>query len=145
MKCVIQRVKDARLTVEDKLISSIDEGLLIYWGVAKGDGPEKVTYLCNKIAKLRLFTDAEGKQNLSSYDVQAKLMVVSQFTLCADLFKGNRPSYDKAASGQEAEPLYELALRTFRKLGFQTVAGVFGAHMMINYTNVGPLTMVIEK
>jgi len=145
MKCVIQRVKDATLTVEDKLVSHIDDGLLIYWGVAKGDTEDQVDYLCKKIVKERLFTDANGKQNLSSYDTKPQLMVVSQFTLYANLFKGNRPSYDGAARGEEAEPLYLKAIQTFKDLGFDVVGGVFGAHMEIKYTNIGPLTMILEK
>lgn len=145
MKCVIQRVKEASVTVEGKLISEIDDGLLIYWGVKKGDTKEQVEYLCNKIAKLRMFVDSNYKMNLSAYDVKAKLLVVSQFTLYASLNKGNRPSYDLAAPGEEAKALYEYALETFKKLGFETYPGVFGAHMEVRYLNDGPVTMIMEK
>jgi D-tyrosyl-tRNA(Tyr) deacylase len=145
MKCVIQRVKDASVSVEDKLISEIDNGLLIYLGIEKGDNESKVEYCCNKISKLRMFEDEDGKQNLSVKDIGGKILVVSQFTLCASLKKGNRPSYDNSEKPDIANTLYESAIQKFNNMGFVTKAGVFGAHMNVKYINDGPVTLILEK
>lgn len=145
MKCVIQRVKEASVTVDDKIVGEIDNGLLVYFGVAKGDKDEYVDYVVNKISKLRMFTDENYKQNLSAFDVNAKILVVSQFTLYANLKKGNRPSYDNAEIPSRANELYEKAVQKFKDLGFETQTGVFGAHMDVRYLNDGPVTMILEK
>jgi len=145
MKCVIQRVKEASVTVDEKIVGEIDNGLLVYFGVAKGDKDEYVDYVVNKISKLRMFTDSNYKQNLSAFDVNAKILVVSQFTLYANLKKGNRPSYDNAEVPDRAKELYEKAVQKFRDLGFVTETGVFGAHMDVRYLNDGPVTMILEK
>lgn len=145
MKCVIQRVKDASVVVDNKLISSINNGLLVYFGVEKGDERDKVEFCVNKISKLRMFEDENGKQNLSVADVGGQILLVSQFTLCASLKKGNRPSYDNSEKPEKANELYELALNRFKSLGFDTKGGVFGAHMEVKYTNDGPMTLLLEK
>ena len=145
MKCVIQRVKDASVTVDEKVVGQIDHGLLVYFGVAKGDKEEYVDYIVNKISKLRMFRDENDKMNLSAFDVNAKILVVSQFTLYANLRKGNRPSYDNAEVPERANKLYEKAVEKFRELGFETQTGVFGAHMDVRYLNDGPVTMILEK
>ncbi len=145
MKCVIQRVKEASVTVDNKIVGEIDNGLLVYFGVAKGDKDEYVDYVVNKISKLRMFTDSNYKQNLSAFDVGAKILVVSQFTLYANLKKGNRPSYDNAESPERAKELYQKAVQKFKDLGFVTETGVFGAHMDVRYLNDGPVTMILEK
>lgn len=145
MKCVIQRVKEASVTVDKKIVGQIDHGLLVYFGVAKGDKAEYVDYIVNKISKLRIFRDENGKMNLSAFDVNAKILVVSQFTLYANLNKGNRPSYNNTEDPLIAEKLYEDAVRKFRELGFETHTGVFGAHMDVRYLNDGPVTMILEK
>ena len=105
MKCVIQRVKEASVTVDKKIVGQIDHGLLVYFGVAKGDKAEYVDYIVNKISKLRIFRDENGKMNLSAFDVNAKILVVSQFTLYANLNKGNRPSYNNTEDPLIAEKL----------------------------------------
>lgn len=145
MKCVIQRVKDASVSVDEKIVGEIDHGLLVYFGVAKGDKDEYVDYVINKISKLRMFRDENDKMNLSAFDVNAKILVVSQFTLYANLRKGNRPSYDNAEVPQRANELYEKAVQKFKELGFVTETGVFGAHMDVRYLNDGPVTMILEK
>lgn len=145
MKCVIQRVKEASVTVDEKIVGQIDHGLLVYFGVAKGDKDSYVDYVVNKISKLRMFRDENDKMNLSAFDVNAKILVVSQFTLYANLRKGNRPSYDNAEIPQRANELYEKAVQKFRDLGFVVETGVFGAHMDVRYLNDGPVTMILEK
>lgn len=145
MKSVIQRVTDASVSVGGQCVGRIDKGLLVYLGVQKGDSEEQLLWLCSKIAKLRIFTDAEGKMNLSLKDVNGSLLVISQFTLCANLHKGNRPSYNEAADPKDAVLLYEKALETFRELGFHVEKGVFGAHMSVSYTNDGPVTMLLDS
>ncbi|MGB4408256.1 MAG: D-aminoacyl-tRNA deacylase [Sphaerochaeta sp.] len=144
MKSVIQRVTDASVSVDGERVGHIAKGLLVYLGVEKGDTEENLEWLCSKITKLRIFPDSEGKMNRSLKEVDGSLLVISQFTLCADLHKGNRPSYNEAADPEEASFLYEKALETFRELGFPVEKGVFGAHMHVTYTNDGPVTMALE-
>lgn len=144
MKSVIQRVLDASVTVQNELIGKIDKGLLVYLGIQKGDTEEQLAWLCTKIAKLRMFTDEQGKMNLSLKEVGGELLIVSQFTLCANLRKGNRPSYDDAADPEDAQILYEKALFLFEQMGFNVEHGLFGAHMKVSYTNDGPVTMMLE-
>ena len=144
MKSVIQRVTDASVSVGEECVGHIANGLLVYLGVEKGDTEEQLLWLCSKITKLRVFADSEGKMNLSLKDVQGSLLVISQFTLCANLHKGNRPSYNEAADPRDASHLYEKALVTFRDLGFHVEKGVFGAHMSVTYTNDGPVTMSLD-
>ena len=145
MKSVIQRVTDASVSVDGLCVGSIGHGLLVYLGVEKGDGEQQLTWLCSKIGKLRIFADGEGKMNLSLKDVGGSLLVISQFTLCANLHKGNRPSYNEAANPKDAALLYEKALETFGKMGFPVEKGVFGAHMHVTYTNDGPVTMLLDS
>ncbi len=145
MKCVIQRVKDASVSVDNELISSINYGLLVYFGVEKGDDESKVEYCTNKISKLRMFEDENAKQNLSVRDIGGQILIVSQFTLCASLKKGNRPSYDNSENPQRANELYKLAIKKFKDMGFDTQGGVFGAHMEVKYLNDGPMTLILEK
>ena len=145
MKCVIQRVKEASVSVEDSLVGEINNGLLIYFGVEKGDDESKVEYCCNKISKLRMFEDEFGKQNLSVKDIDGQILLVSQFTLCASLKKGNRPSYDNSERPDIANKLYESAIKRFKNMGFETQTGTFGAHMEVKYINDGPMTLILEK
>jgi len=144
MKSVIQRVTDASVSVDGVCVGEIEHGLLVYLGVEKGDSVEQLSWLCSKITKLRVFADEKGKMNLSLKDVGGSLLVISQFTLCADLHKGNRPSYNEAADPKDAEPLYEKALEIFDTLGFPVEKGIFGAHMSVTYTNDGPVTMALD-
>ena len=145
MKSVIQRVTEATVSVEGECVGRIGSGLLVYLGVEKGDTDEQVQWLCSKIVKLRIFSDDQGKMNLSLKDVGGSLLVISQFTLCANLRKGNRPSYNEAADPEDASLLYERALVTFRNLGFPVEKGAFGEHMHVTYTNDGPVTMLLDS
>ena len=144
MKSVIQRVYDASVTVDSEVVGAIGHGLLVYLGIEKGDTLEQLTWLCSKICKLRIFSDSEGKMNLSLSEVQGELLIISQFTLCANLHKGNRPSYEEAAHPVEAEQLYHKSLGIFAGLGFTVAHGTFGAHMKVTYTNDGPVTMLLD-
>ncbi len=145
MKSVIQRVSDASVTVGGVCVGHIGRGLLVYLGVEKGDSEEQLQWLCSKIVKLRVFADKEGKMNLSIKDVGGSLLVISQFTLCANLHKGNRPSYNEAADPEKASLLYEKAVLTFKESGIPVETGVFGAHMSVSYTNDGPVTMLLDS
>lgn len=144
MKAVIQRVKNAHVTVDQHMVGSIEHGLLVYLGFGKSDTHQNLSWLCQKIVKLRLFSDDLGKMNKALDEVGGQLLVVSQFTLLANLRKGNRPSYDDAADPKEAEALYEAALSLFRVMGYTVASGRFGAHMDVSYTNDGPVTFVLE-
>ncbi|MEA4861100.1 D-aminoacyl-tRNA deacylase [bioreactor metagenome] len=145
MKAVIQRVKDAQVSVDGKVVGKIGFGLLIYLGVQKGDSLENLQWLCTKIMKLRIFSDDKGKMNLSPKEVAASLLVVSQFTLVANLSKGNRPSYDEAADPKDADLLYQKSLELFSAEGFFVQSGTFGAHMDVTYTNDGPVTFILQS
>ncbi len=146
MKAVIQRVQDASVSVEGTITGQIDHGLLVYLGIGHDDTEEQLAWLCEKIVKLRVFTDEQGKMNRSLSDVEGSILVVSQFTLLANLRKGNRPSYNDAAPPQKAEALYEQSLKQFAQLGgFPVSSGKFGgAHMKVSYTNDGPVTLLLE-
>ncbi|MCK9547419.1 MAG: D-aminoacyl-tRNA deacylase [Sphaerochaeta sp.] len=144
MRAVIQRVKDATVTVDGTVIGAIDAGLLIYLGVAKGDGDHQAQWLAEKIVKLRIFHDDAGKMNRCLTDVGAGVLAVSQFTLLANLRKGNRPSWDDAAPPEEAERLYKLFVAHLRGLLPIVATGSFGAHMDVRYTNDGPVTFVLD-
>ncbi len=144
MKAVIQRVKHAQVAVDNKVVGSIEHGLLVYLGIGKGDTQQNLAWLCQKIAKLRVFSDEHGKMNKALDEVGGQLLVVSQFTLLANLRKGNRPSYDDAADPMQAQALYEACLSLFRSMGYYVASGCFGAHMDVSYSNDGPVTFVLE-
>ncbi len=145
MRAVIQRVSEASVTVEKKVISSIDQGLLILLGIESEDNQEDVDWLSGKIARLRIFDDENGVMNKSILDVDGKAIVVSQFTLHASTKKGNRPSYLKAAKPDIAVPLYEYFVEQFEKdLGKNVGTGIFGADMKIRLLNDGPVTITID-
>lgn len=145
MRAVIQRVTEASVTVDGSLVGSIDRGLLVYLGVQKGDTEVDLAYLANKIPRMRLFTDDDGKMNLSVSDLGYSMLVVSQFTLCADLRKGNRPSFDPAAEPAVARQMYELFVEKVRSQGLEVATGEFGASMRVAYTNEGPITLVLDS
>ncbi len=144
MKAVIQRVRDAQVTVEGELTGAINHGILVYLGIGHDDNEQNLLWLCNKIVKLRIFTDEMGKMNKSLEDVNGSILVVSQFTLLANLKKGNRPSYNEAADPDMAEKLYDTSLRIFNELGYTVASGRFGAHMDVSYTNDGPVTLLLD-
>jgi D-aminoacyl-tRNA deacylase len=146
MRVIIQRVTEAGVTIEGKLHASIDRGLLILVGIEEADAGEDIEWLCRKIADLRIFSDTEGKMNLSIKDVSGGILVVSQFTLHASTKKGNRPSYIKAARPEVAIPLYEQFNRCMSdSLGKPVKTGVFGADMKVSLVNDGPVTIFIDS
>lgn len=145
MKAVIQTVKRASCTVEGKLISWMDEGLLVYFSVEKKDEIALVEPFIDKIIRLRIYRDISDKKMTDSICARSNsIMLISQFTLSGDLTRGNRPSFDNAKNGVEAEVFYNKALEELRRKGINTMQGVFGAHMMIEYINDGPETFILE-
>lgn len=145
MRTVIQRVKEASVSVNGSIVGSIPFGLLVYFGVAEGDTPELCSLMASKIAKMRIFCDQDDKMNLSVCDVNGSVLVVSQFTLYADLHKGNRPSYSNAGNPVLANELYEVFKQELKKLGLTVQSGVFGAHMHVCYENDGPVTIIADS
>ena len=146
MRVVLQRVKNASVTVSGETISEIGEGLLLLVGVAKDDGEGEASWLAEKIAGLRIFNDEDGKMNLGVKDVGGEILAVSQFTLLADTRKGKRPSFIKAALPEEAEPLFDYFCERLREAGIASVkTGSFGAMMDVALVNDGPVTIVLER
>ena len=143
MRAVCQRVSEARVRVEGRVVGEVGAGLCILLGVARGDVPAEAERLAAKIARLRVFPDDEGRFDRSLVDVGGEALVVSQFTLLADTAKGNRPSFTEAAPPEEAEPLYERFCAALRKLGVPVEQGVFGARMAVELVNDGPVTIVL--
>lgn len=145
MRAVIQRVKEASVTVEGKVVGEIGPGLLVLLGVGQGDTSEDARYLAGKIAKLRIFADQEGKMNLDVQDVGGKILAVSQFTLYGDARKGRRPSFSSAATPQMAEELYLQFVEALREQGLEVETGVFQAHMEVKLVNDGPVTLIVSS
>lgn len=144
MRVVLQRVARASVTVDGEVVSAIGEGLCLLVGVEPGDGPADVEVAVDKISSLRVFSDDTGKMNLSLGDVGGEVLVVSQFTLFGDTRKGRRPSFTGAARPEHAEPLIETMAGAFAKRGIETRTGVFGAAMIVDLANEGPVTLVLE-
>lgn len=145
MKLVIQRVKNASVEVDNKIVGEIDKGFLVLIGIKVGDTKEQADYLVKKVCNLRVFTDENGKMNLALKDVGGKLLIVSQFTLYGNCNDGNRPSFIEAARPEEAIPLYEYFCDECEKNGIEVQKGIFGADMKVQLLNDGPVTIVIEK
>ena len=144
MKLVIQRVKNASVTIDNELFSSIEQGYLILFGVEKVDTKTQADWLANKVSILRCFSDENGKMNLSIKDVKGEILIVSQFTLCGDIKKGTRPSFDKAMAPNEANEMYEYFISKVREQNIPVKTGVFGAHMDVQLLNDGPVTFVVD-
>ena len=145
MKVLIQRVKEASVTIDDKLYSSINKGVLALVGIEKGDTLEQVQKSAKKIVNLRIFPDENDKMNYSLIDVNGEMLVVSQFTLCGDCKKGTRPSFDKSASPEIANDLYEKFVEEIKNYGITTKTGKFAAMMDVALINDGPVTFMIEN
>lgn len=145
MKAVIQRVKHAQVRVDGDIVGKIGEGFLVLCGVADGDTLEDAEILARKTAALRVFTDENDKMNLSVKDIDGEVLAVSQFTLCADVKKGNRPSFVPAAAPETANALYEAYCAALLQNGVRRVEkGVFGAHMEVELLNNGPVTILYD-
>ena len=144
MKVVVQRVKEANVTVNKKIVGKIDKGLLLLVGFTYNDNDETISWMINKILNLRIFDDTNGIMNLSIKDINGSILSVSQFTLYAECNKGNRPSYTKALNKDEATLLYDKFNQKLKEK-IKTETGIFGADMKVNLTNDGPITIIIEK
>jgi len=144
VRAVVQRVREARVTVDGKVAGAIGEGLCALVGIAEGDGEAAAERLAGRIARLRVFENEEGRLDRSLLDIRGAALVVSQFTLIADTSKGNRPSFSHAAPPEEAEPLVERLAVALRDLGVPVETGVFGAGMVVELANDGPVTIVLE-
>jgi D-aminoacyl-tRNA deacylase len=140
----VQRVAEARVTVDGEPVGEIGRGVVVLLGIARGDTEAEGERLAGKVARLRIFEDEAGKFDRSLLDVGGEALVVSQFTLIADTRKGNRPSFTDAAAPDEAEPLYERFCNALRAVGVQVQTGVFGARMQVQLTNDGPVTVVLD-
>ena len=145
MRALIQRVTSGKVTVDGRTVGEIAAGLVILLGVGQGDGDEQARFLAEKIATLRIFGDDQGKFNRSLLDVGGAALVVSQFTLYADTRKGRRPSFTDAALPDVAAPLVERFAGFLRDLGVPTQTGEFGAHMLVELANDGPVTLWLER
>lgn len=144
MKLVLQRVKNASVTIDGKIFSSISQGYLVLYGVEKNDTKAQADWLANKLSVFRCFSDENDKMNLSIKDVNGEILIVSQFTLCAAVKKGTRPSFDSAMAPDSANEMYEYFVSKVKELGIPVQTGVFGADMKVELLNDGPVTFIIE-
>lgn len=145
MRCVIQRVREASVNVEGELVGKISKGFMILLGVSDDDTKEIADRLINKICKLRIFEDENGKTNLSIDKVGGEILLISQFTLYADCKKGNRPSFVHAGKPDKANELYEYAIEKFKEYVPKVEKGIFGADMKVSLVNDGPFTIVLDS
>lgn len=145
MRALVQRVLESSVAVDGETVGSIGQGFNVLLGVVEGDTPAAAELLAAKVAKLRVFEDENGKMNLSALDVGAQMLVISQFTLCADCRKGNRPSFTDSAPPEQAKRLYEYFSDCLRKNGIKRVEnGIFAADMRVNIVNDGPVTIMLD-
>ena len=145
MKALLQRVTDARVSVDGEVVGSIGHGLVVFVGVAAGDTEADVQYLAHKTVELRIFTDESGKFNLSVLDIHGELLLVSQFTLLASTRKGRRPSFTEAAPPAEAEELFRKFIDTTKSTGLKVATGRFQQHMQVEIHNDGPVTVLLDS
>lgn len=145
MKVVIQRVSEASVTVGGQIVGAISNGLLLLIGIDEQDDENDANWLVQKILNLRIFSDAEGKMNLSVQDIQGEILCISQFTLIAEYKKGNRPGFSKAAKPEQAIPLFEYFKNEISKSGLKTESGIFGTDMKVSLLNDGPVTIVMDS
>ncbi len=144
MKLVVQRVKRGSVSVAEEVLARIGKGLVILAGVGKQDDPQTVRVLAEKVANLRIFEDEQGKMNYSLIDVGGEALIISQFTLYANTNRGRRPSFTEAAAPEIAKPLVDLFAQSLRDLGISTQTGRFGAHMIVEIINDGPVTILLD-
>lgn len=141
---LLQRVKRASVTIDNNLYSQIDKGILVLFGVVKGDDRTKADKIADKISKLRIFEDEDGKMNKSVVDVSGEILVVSQFTLAGNCSKGTRPSFDSAEQPDKANEMYEYFIQQLKNKGLTVKTGVFGAMMDVELINDGPVTFILD-
>ncbi|MFV2000805.1 MAG: D-aminoacyl-tRNA deacylase [Acidimicrobiia bacterium] len=144
MRTVVQRVREASVTVETRVVGEIESGLLVLVGVTRDDSLRDADVLAQKISTMRIFSDAEGKMNLSVSETGGSVLVVSQFTLVGDVRKGRRPSFSSAADPEQAVPIIDRLVSTLRSTGLHVACGEFGAKMNVRLTNDGPVTFMID-
>ncbi|MDK2820155.1 MAG: D-aminoacyl-tRNA deacylase [Clostridia bacterium] len=145
MRAVVQRVKKASVTVDDRKIGVIEKGLVVFLGIADDDGEADVKYIVDKVSNLRIFSDSEGKMNLSVRDVKGEILAVSQFTLYGDCRKGRRPSFSSAAPPDKALKLYNQFVERLASEGLRVATGRFQADMLVSLDNDGPVTMLLDS
>ncbi|HEX2925760.1 MAG TPA: D-aminoacyl-tRNA deacylase [Ruminiclostridium sp.] len=145
MRAVVQRVKKSTVTVNEKIVGAIGQGLMVLLGIGHEDGERDIEYLAEKIFNLRIFEDENGKMNKSLLDINGQLLVVSQFTLFGDCRKGRRPGFDKAAKPEMAKVLYEGFINRCKEFGIHTETGIFQADMLVDISNDGPVTLLIDS
>lgn len=145
MKTVIQRVTNANVKVDNEIVGEIKQGLVVLLAISDKDEEKDVEKMASRIVNLRIFSDNNGKMNLSIKDINGELLVISQFTLYADCSKGNRPSFSNAGKPEHANKLYEYFIKTSKELGMHTEHGFFGADMKVSLTNDGPVTIELEN
>lgn len=145
MKAVIQRVRQASVTVDDAVVGQIGQGILILLGVEKGDVEKQADWLAEKICSLRIFEDTDGKMNRSVTDINGSLLAISQFTLAGNCAKGRRPSFDTAAPSDEGKRLYDYFVAALRRQGPPVETGIFQADMQVALINDGPVTFILER
>jgi len=145
MRAVVQRVRQGKVSVDDKTVGAIQSGLVVLLGIGQGDGEEQAQWMSNKIANLRIFADENGKMNRSVLDTSGQVLLISQFTLYGDARKGNRPGFSDAALPAAAEPLVERVAQLLAQAGVPVASGQFQAHMLVEIQNDGPVTILLEK
>ena len=145
MRALLQRVSSGKVTVDRRIVAEIGRGLVILLGIGQADTEEQVRYLAEKSASLRIFENSEGKYDLSLIDVKGSAIIVSQFTLYGDAHKGRRPSFSEAARPEIAAPLVDKFAEYLRAQNIPTQTGIFGAHMLVEIQNDGPVTILLEK
>jgi D-tyrosyl-tRNA(Tyr) deacylase len=145
MRAIVQKVSSSSVKVDNIIIGEISKGFNVLLGISKNDTVEDIKYICDKILGLRVFEDENNKMNLSIQDVKGELLVISQFTLYGDCRKGRRPNFMNAMGGEEAKKLYEETLTTLKESGINVECGEFGAHMIVDIVNDGPVTIMLDS
>jgi len=145
MRAVIQGVLTAKVTVDNETVSDIGKGLLVLLGIEEGDTEEVIDFSATKVSNLRIFEDSQGKMNLSVKDIKGEVLVVSQFTVCAYIKKGNRPSFSAAMEEEKAEKMYRRFVETLKEEEVPVKEGIFRARMKVHLVNDGPVTIILER
>ena len=145
MRCVVQRVKNAKVLVNGEIKSEIGKGFLVLLGIEINDSEEDLNFLVRKVSNLRIFDDENGKLNLSIRDINGEIMVISQFTLYGNVKNGYRPDFTRAEKGENAKRLYFKFIENLKKEGFIVKEGIFGEYMLIDFINDGPVTIIIDS